>query len=203
MNSLSSFQQLRALIENIKHPVVLLEGTRTVSEEVASQLETVGAALAKHFPTVIFRSGNAPGSDEHFSRGVASVDVSRLEIVVPYARHRLNERPEGARVLSLDELKNQDELRRLTLAASPFYEFLAASSASSSKAKFSYLLRDTLKITGALEHEFNPAMAGLFFVNEKKPTSGGTAHTLRICSSLSVATATQTIWSDWNFTHAE
>ena len=197
MNSLSSLQQLRALIETIEHPVVLLEGTRAISEEAATQLETLGAALAKQFPTAIFRSGNAPGSDEFFSRGVASVDVSRLELVVPYARHRLRERIEGARVLSLDEVENQEELKRLTLGASPFYEFLASSSKTSRKASFGYLLRDALKVTGDARHGFAPATAGLFFLNVAKPTSGGTAHTLRVCQCRGVQVATQEQWRDW------
>jgi len=37
---------------------------------------------------MIFRSGNADGSDQLFSNGVASIDNKRLQVNIPYADHR-------------------------------------------------------------------------------------------------------------------
>ncbi len=179
-------------------PVVLLEGTRSLERESEPFVEAFAAQLAAKFPRAIFRSGNAPGSDQAFARGVASVDVSRLEVVVPYTRHRLGERPDGARVLSLDDIESDDELGRLTLDASPIYENLFASRAiNASASKVKYLLRDTLKITGDQNADFAPATAGLFWVNPLKPKQGGTAHTMRVCEKAGLPLWTQEKWENW------
>ncbi len=191
----SAFSQA---IEEAKRPVVLLEGTRSLGRESEPFVEAFAAQMAAKFPSAIFRSGNAPGSDQAFARGVASVDVSRLELVVPYTRHRMSERPQGVRVLSLDDIESDDELGRLTLDASPIYEKLFASRAiNASAAKVKYLLRDTLKITGDDATDFAPATAGLFWVNPLKPRQGGTAHTIRVCQKMGLPLWTQETWEDW------
>ena len=185
-------------IKKAKRPVVLLEGTRALGRETEPFVEAFAAQLAARFPNATFRSGNAPGSDQAFARGVAAVDVSRLEIVVPYTRHRLTERPDGARILSLDDIENDDELGRLSLDASPIYEKLFASRAiNASAAKVKYLLRDTLKITGDSASNFAPATAGLFWVNPLKPKQGGTAHTMRVCQQIGLPLWTQDKWEKW------
>ena len=185
-------------IAGAARPVVLLEGTRALGREAEPRVEAFAAQLARRFPQATFRSGNAPGSDQAFARGIAQVDVSRLEVVVPYTRHRINERPEGARVLSLDDIEDDTDLGHLTLAASPIYEKLFASRAiNASAAKAKYLLRDTLKITGDEEHDFAPAVAGLFWINPLKPKTGGTAHTMRVCEKMGLPIWTQEKWENW------
>ena len=190
--------ELSKAIKRATRPVVLLEGTRSLGRESEPLVEAFAAQLAVSLPSAIFRSGNAPGSDQAFARGIASVDVSRLEIVVPYTRHRLTERPEGVRVLSLDDIDDDDELGRLTLDASPIYEKLFDSRAiNASAAKVKYLLRDTLKITGHQGKDFAPATAGLFWVNPLKPKQGGTAHTMRVCQKMGLPLWTQEKWENW------
>lgn len=185
-------------IKGASQPIVLLEGTRALGRESEPLVEEFAFQLATQFPRAIFRSGNAPGSDQAFARGIASVDVSRLELVVPYTRHRWNERPDGARILSLDDIEDDAELGRLTLAASPIYQNLFASRAiNASAAKIKYLLRDTLKITGAELQSFAPATAGLFWVNPLKPKQGGTAHTIRVCQQAGLPLWTQDKWINW------
>lgn len=185
-------------IERAASPVVLLEGTRSLGRESEPFVEAFAAQLATQFPNAIFRSGNAPGSDQAFARGVAKVDVSRLEIVVPYARHRLAERPAGVRALSLDDIADDADLSRLTLLASPIYEKLfSARSINASAAKVKYLLRDTLKITGHDDAGFAPANVGLFWINPLKPKTGGTAHTIRVCQQVGLPLWTQEKWQDW------
>ncbi len=185
-------------LEAQSRPVVLLEGTRSLGREAEPFVEQFAANLARQFPDVVFRSGNAPGSDQAFARGVASVDISRLEIVVPYTRHRLSERPPGVRALSLDDIEDDSELGLLTLAASPIYEKLFNSRAiNASAAKVKYLLRDTLKITGDEKADFAPATAGLFWVNPLKPKTGGTAHTMRVCEKMGLPLWTQEKWEGW------
>lgn len=185
-------------IRGASQPIILLEGTRSLGRESEPLVEEFAAQLAARFPNAIFRSGNAPGSDQAFARGIASVDVSRLEIVVPYTRHRWSERPSGARILSLDDIDDDEELGRLTLEASPIYESLFASRAiNASAAKIKYLLRDTLKIIGSEAPSFAPATAGLFWVNPLKPKQGGTAHTIRVCEQAGLPLWTQDKWENW------
>lgn len=185
-------------VKTPSRPVILLEGTRSLAREAAPRVEAFATHLAQCFPKAVFRSGNAPGSDQAFARGIAAVDVSRLEIVVPYTRHRLSERPNAVRVLSLDDIDDDGELSRLTLAASPVYEKLFASRAiNASAAKAKYLLRDTLKITGDQTGDFAPATAGLFWINPLKPNTGGTAHTMRVCQKMGLPLWTQDNWENW------
>lgn len=190
-----SFQQL---VEAAKKPVILLEGTRAVEAETGARLTDFAARLATRFPQAIFRSGNADGADSYFARGVASIGASRLELVVPQSGHRRANRPQGAAIFSLGDLENDEELVAQTLAASPTYEFLAQNRAMPKfGAKFAYLLRDTLKVAGNAELGLVPATIGLFFVNQEKPKSGGTAHTIRVCQAAGVAVVEQGEWLEW------
>ncbi len=191
------FEEWKSIICSVPSPVILLEGTRALAGEDSLQLEDIGAMLAREFPNARFRSGNAPGSDAAFTRGIAKVDASRLELVVPYATHRKAERPVNARILSLSEVANQEELIEQTVLASPQYQWLAQNQSQKSQAKLNYLLRDTLKIIGAAELGFAPASAGLFYINIKKPDSGGTAHTIRVCRTKDISVLIQEEWLTW------
>lgn len=51
-----------------KRSVILLEGTRNVPDQ--DRLIGLGKSLTALLPEAVFRSGNAPGADEAFSRGV-------------------------------------------------------------------------------------------------------------------------------------
>lgn len=190
-----TFADFASLVNEKEAPVLLLEGTRALPDEDAGHLETFAAKLAREFPNAIFRSGNATGSDAAWARGVAKVAAARLELVLPYNSHRRAQRPIGARVLALEHIEEHEEVIRETLAASPQLNSLAKRRDQASKAKFSYLLRDTLKILGAPQLGFAPVTAGLFYtVNLVK---GGTAHTIRVCQLQQVPAFTQEVWRDW------
>lgn len=190
-----TYDDFAALIKSSATPILLLEGARALPDEKVSHLENLAARLARDFPAAIFRSGNATGSDAAWARGVAQIDAARLELVVPYASHRRAQRPNGARVLALEDIENYEEIARATLAASPQYESLSKRTDAASKAKFSYLLRDTLKILGAPQLGFAPVTVGIFFANDLQ--KGDTAHTMRVCRLQNVPALTQDIWSDW------
>ena len=96
--------QFRQLLESTAQPVVLLEGRRKISKNAYSLAKRFGQTLAASFPRAVFRSGNAEGSDQAFSEGVAAVDASRLRIVAPYAAHRRKCRYPGARYDSPESL---------------------------------------------------------------------------------------------------
>ena len=77
------YEEFRQIIFNIERPVILLEGTRNLSAEHFPLLVEIGKRLAAVFPYAIFRSGNATGTDEAFTKGVCKIDPWRREIIVP------------------------------------------------------------------------------------------------------------------------
>ena len=115
------------LMAQTESPVVLLEGTRELPPAQAPDLTAFAAHLARTYPRARFRTGNARGSDEALARGVAGVDASRLEFVLPYATHRRQQRPAESRVTAIDDISAAcaNEVIDATVAASPQYERVA------------------------------------------------------------------------------
>src|SRR6186997_2152621 len=68
--------------------IVLLEGKRQVDEADIDKLIRIGELLTSRTKNIIFRSGNAEGSDFYFSSGVTKVSPERLEVITPYSNHR-------------------------------------------------------------------------------------------------------------------
>ena len=187
-------------------PVILLEGTRKLPAEAHEKLRAVTAWLCAEFPRAIFRSGNAEGTDAVFAEAVAACDSARLELVLPHAGMGRKRRPPGARCVALEELPEADlecvvaVTRQAGRDAGRLGEYYLAhrsgpSSAATSKA--TYLLRDTLKVTGSEALGLAPAALGIFFVNEADPTGGGTGHTIRVCGVQDVPVAEQSEWKNW------
>jgi hypothetical protein len=73
---------------DVEGAVVLLEGKRNVLPEEQEKLTLVAQKLAEKTKSMRFRSGNAGGSDELFAKGIANVNPSRMEVVIPYTGHR-------------------------------------------------------------------------------------------------------------------
>jgi hypothetical protein len=188
---MSNLKKVIDAIEHTRRPVLLLEGRRTVAEEWQDKLRALGKHLAERLPSAIFRSGNAYGSDLLFAEGVASVDPTRLELIVPYGGHRKAHVPEGARVIELvgklsDVVK--EEIRGVSTEASPEARSLFKgrySKGGRAKAKASYLMRDTLKVIGDPDRDLARAAAGIFYIDED-PMAGGTGHTIRVCQKVGV-----------------
>ncbi|MDZ4198831.1 MAG: hypothetical protein U1E27_06040 [Kiritimatiellia bacterium] len=182
-------------------PVVLVEGTRDLPESDAEKLVAFGKWLAETFPAVIFRTGNAKGSDEAFASGVRSVEPSRLQYVVPYTRHRQRPLGEGSYTYSLSDatLAAEETLAGHTIRASAHYRELLEKRTRipALRAKAGYLLRDTLKVVGSDESGLTPAKAGIFYVNPEDPMKGGTGHTIRVCQDVGVPVAFQNEWMKW------
>ncbi len=196
-----NFTAFNTLIHNHPHPVILVEGTREVPSEDRPTLVALGRWLAKAYPHPIFRTGNAKGADEAFAEGVQSVDAARLEFVLPYTSHRKSATPSPARRVSFGDMPPLAEKRTLfsTEQASPEYASLLSKrdKVPKLKAKAGYLLRDTLKVTGADELELNKATFGIFYVNAADPMKGGTGHTIRVCKTLDTPVAFQDEWMQW------
>lgn len=181
-------------------PVVLLEGRRAISERDAYLARGFAARLAGEFVRLRFRSGNAEGSDEVFSAGVAEVDASRLQVVAPYSSHRKKVRYSDALYTSPESLSSVQEaaITEATVAATPRNANVVYKRGGSPKlaAKAAYLIRDTMKVLGHSE-EFTPPVCGLFYVDPADPEAGGTGHTIRVCRRQGIPVAFQDSWMVW------
>ena len=190
------------LISIADSPVVLLEGTRELPEQRAPCLTALAAHLARAFPNARFRTGNAKGSDEAFAAGVAKVDRSRLEFVLPFTEHRSRQRPPESPATAIDDTpaNRLQEVVDATLEASPQYERLTINyrqcrTHPRQRATAQLILRDTLKVVGS-ESLCQP-VAGIFFVHAADPDRGGTGHTMRVCRTHGVPVINQFHWLEW------
>ncbi len=195
------FDTFDTLIRQHPRPVILVEGTREVSPPDRPQLVAFGRWLARTYPHAIFRTGNAKGADEAFAEGVGEVDASRLEFVLPYPSHRKQKTAPDAKRVAFSQISPESEQQALgqTEQASPEYASLLAKRdrVPKLKAKADYLLRDTLKVSGADEVDLNQAVFGIFYVNSADPMKGGTGHTIRVCQTLGTPVAFQDQWMGW------
>ncbi len=182
-------------------PVILLEGTRQLPDEDKPKLTSFARQLAIAFPQARFRTGNASGSDEAFAAGVAEIDPLRLEYVLPHRTMRQRSRNQLSSFLSLDDVSAglEELLAAETVKASPKYRSLMQERKRHPqlKVKANYLLRDTLKITGFEDANFQPAQVGIFYVNTQDSGQGGTGHTIRVCENHQVSVITQDVWMQW------
>lgn len=196
-----TFSEFNAIVGANARPVILVEGTRDLPDAAAETLAAFSAWLAESYPNAIFRTGNADGSDSAFARGVARVDPSRLEYVLPYGGHRKKALAPEAHWVPLTDIPRVEEERAVyhTAQASPEYESLLAKRDAIPKlrAKSLYLLRDTLKVVGSESASLEAAAVGIFYVNQADPMKGGTGHTIRVCRKLGVPVAFQDDWMGW------
>jgi hypothetical protein len=195
-----TFAEFSTLVEKSPEGVVLLEGRRTVPAHDAAVAERLARALALMFSRLRFRSGNATGSDEAFTGGVAMVDPSRLEIMAPYAAHRKSERLAGA-IYTSPEILTPEQSRDIesqSIQASPQNRRIIGMRGKKGPlgAKGDYLVRDTMKVVGVPGHFAKPICA-LFFVNLADPMEGGTGHTIRVCQQEGVPVTYQDEWGAW------
>jgi hypothetical protein len=193
--------QLKDFIEDFDKPgtVVLLEGKRKVQEADKPKLVELGRLLASNTTHLLFRSGNADGSDYFFSQGVAEVDASRLQNVTPYKGHR-SKYDMASESIAMDELKvtEADEVTYYSKqhkGTNKLVDQYLGGNVNRYTIKAAYILRDTVKVTG---HENIPPASFAFFYDDlEKPKSGGTGHTMRVCEEKNVPYATQEIWMQW------
>ena len=199
-NSLETLDALATLIEIAQKPVVLLEGRRSIPVDEYDKATAVAAFLAARFPKALFRSGNATGSDEAFSKGIVAVDATRLQAIAPYKTHRMKARFEGASYAYPDALsaEQRDQMVSKTALASPKSLSLMAQLGKKGPlaAKADYLLRDTMKVIGFSE-VFPKATAALFYVDLDSPMDGGTGHTIRVCQNAGILVVYQNEWRQW------
>jgi hypothetical protein len=157
--------------------------------------------LARHFPRLRFRSGNAAGSDDAFAEAIARVDPRRLQVVVPYPSHRHGLRYEQALYDSPESLSPSQEaaIADKTASATPANRRLIEKRKHSGPlaAKAAYLIRDTMKAAGHSD-QFPKPICAFFVVNPDDPMAGGTGHTIRVCQQEGVPAVFQNCWQQWN-----
>ncbi|MBE0638235.1 MAG: hypothetical protein IH598_06935 [Bacteroidales bacterium] len=180
--------------------IILLEGKRVVLPEDQPLLITLGELLCREMKHARFRSGNAPGSDELFTRGVANIDPNRIEVIVPYTGHR-RQSSVAYHIHSLDDI---------SLAAEPEVTYHTSSDSRTTRLvdeftngvsnsvtiKAAYLLRDTIKVIGT-RSGIPPANFAIFYDDLRNPGKGGTGHTMRVCKNNNIPFITQEVWKNW------
>lgn len=179
--------------------VVLLEGKRKVLEGDKQKLVLLGALLASKTSKMLFRSGNADGSDQLFSEGVAQIDHSRLQVITPYTAHRQKTNL-AYDTISLDEIDMVAEPEVVYQSKSnKKTENLVDQYVSGDRDRYSikaaYIIRDTIKAIGT--NDIKPATFGIFYDDLKNPMSGGTGHTMTVCRQNNIPIINQEVWLKW------
>ena len=195
-----TFKEFSTLISDSSDPVILIEGRRAISPEVAESARKVAAFLAGVFPLLKFRSGNANGADEAFTAGVLEVSPERLQVVAPYASHRKKQRHplalyDSPESLSLESL---EKIKTMSIAATPGNKGLVGCYQRGGKlgSQAACLIRDTMKIAG-IPGRLGPPTAALFCIDPAHPEAGGTGHTIRVCRNAGVPVVFQDCWASW------
>ncbi len=192
---------LPELISKYDYPnaIILLEGKRDVAEEDKPKLIALGKLLASKTSNMIFRSGNAVGSDQFFSDGVTSVDHKRLQQITPYSGHR-KKNNHAYETISLDDID---------IAAEPEVVYQSKGNKKTEKLidqfvsgnknrytmKAAYIIRDTIKVIGT--ETVKPATFGIFYDDLDNPKSGGTGHTMNVCEQNGIPVIDQSVWFGW------
>lgn len=203
-SGMATVADLAAVLAHVARPVVLLEGIRALPDVDRPGVVALGRLLAVRLPGVVFRSGNAEGTDTAFGEGVTAVDPTRMEYVMTHAGMGRKRRHPGARAVALSEVPHVSvrAVGEFTLAASPSlrglvdaYQTYGAKGTAGAKA--AYLLRDTLKVIGSSDLGLAPATIGIFYANETDSLTGGTGHTIRVCLDRGVPVVLQFVWRAW------
>lgn len=195
------YMTFQEFIENFDYPgaIVLLEGKRAVRPEDEGKLVEVGVLLATHTGHIRFRSGNAAGADELFSSGVASVDKSRLEVIVPYTTHRRKTNT-AYKTYSLEDIDLVHEpdvvyQSRKNRKTEKLVDKYVDGDRDRFAIKAAYIIRDTVKVIGT--RTIDPATFAIFYDDLSNPRDGGTGHTMRTCQSNQIPLADQRVWMKW------
>jgi hypothetical protein len=195
-----TFKELSNLISDSSDPVILIEGRRAISSEVAESARKVAAFLAGAFLLLKFRSGNANGADEAFTAGVLEVSPERLQVVAPYASHRKKQRHPLALYDSPESLSPEalEKIKTMSIAATPGNKGLVGCYQRGGKlgSQAACLIRDTMKVAG-IPGKLDPPTAALFCIDPAHPEAGGTGHTIRVCRNAGVPVVFQDCWASW------
>lgn len=184
---------------NIPGTVVLLEGKRAVLPADQIKLIELGKLIASSANHITFRSGNAKGADFFFSKGVATVNASRLQVITPYRGHR-KASDLGHQTIALDDVDLSNESAVIyhtknSSNVSPLIDGYLNLGDNAITVKARYLLRDTIKVVGT--SVIPPANMAIFYDDLSNPKTGGTGHTMRVCEKMEIPYIDQRVWFKW------
>ena|SRR5690554_2656044 len=187
------------LLHDTPNAVVLLEGKRNVKPEDQPKLYQLGKLLASKTKHMKFRSGNASGSDDQFSIGVAEIDHTRLQVITPYTGHRKKANL-AYETVSLDDvtLASEGDIvyhSKVDKKTDKLIDRYVSGHRDRVAMKAAYLIRDTVKVVGT--PEIGPATFGIFYDDLENPRTGGTGHTMKVCDELGVPMVNQEVWFEW------
>ena len=192
---------LNEFIEQFDKPnsIVLLEGKRNIIDADKEKLTALGSLLAFKTKNIMFRSGNAEGSDQLFSLGVTTVDNKRLQVITPYSGHRVKSN-QAYETISLDDIDIAAEHEVLYQSKTNkktenLIDKYVAGDKNRYTIKAAYIIRDTIKAIGT--DEIKPATFGIFYDDIDNPMSGGTGHTMNVCAQNNIPLIDQKIWFKW------
>jgi len=193
-----TFQEFIAAFDK-EGSIVLLEGKRAVLSADAPLLTALGKRLAESTQWMHFRSGNAPGADALFTAGVAAIAPERIELILPYAKHR-QEHAQNLKQVSMDDISLLKEPgliyeTKKNKKMAGLVDRYAQGIRDPYALKAAYILRDTLKVLGS--KTLQKIHAGIFYDDLTNPNQGGTGHTMNVCKNHQVPCLTQEIWRDW------
>ena len=179
--------------------VVLLEGKRNVKIEDQDFLVKLGYLLASQSKNIHFRSGNAPGADELFTKGVTSFCSSRIQLIKPFKNHRMKYN-EGLESISLDELciASEHEIiyqSKKDSKTNQLVDRYLHGLRDKNSLKAAYIIRDAIKVLGT--ETLMPASFAIFYDDLNNPRDGGTGHTMRICENKLLPHINQETWFNW------
>jgi len=179
--------------------IILLEGKRNVVEEDKPKLIELGRLLAATTTKMLFRSGNANGSDAYFSEGVTAVDHKRLQVITPYDGHRKKDN-KAYETISLDKINlvsepNVIEYSKRNKKTKNLIDKYLDGSRNRYTIKASYIIRDTIKAIGT--KNIPPTTFGIFYDDLNEPMTGGTGHTMNICKLNNIPYINQEQWFQW------
>jgi hypothetical protein len=192
---------LKEFIKQFDKPnsIVLLEGKRNVKDADKEKLTALGSLLASKTKRMIFRSGNAEGSDQLFSDGVTAVDYKRLQAITPYSGHR-QKTNHAYDTISLDDINIAEESEVLLYSkrnkkTENLIDQFVSGETNRYSIKAAYIIRDTIKAIGT--KKIKPATIGVFYDDLEAPFSGGTGHTMKVCEQNNIPVINQNIWFNW------
>ena len=184
--------------------VILLEGKRNVLDFDKNKLVSIARLLASSTKNCVFRSGNADGADKYFKEGVLSIDPKRFQAIVPFKDHMksVKEEPGLYERISLDEINLAKEPGVLyeskrNKKQKGLVESFEKGIDQKNAIKGAYIIRDTLKVTGAPSQAILPASFGIFYDDLRDPKNGGTGHTMLVCDNQLVPYVDQRVWGKW------
>lgn len=189
-------------IQNVDaaNSICLLIGKRKVDEQHADSLVRLGALLASSTKLLQFRSGNAGGADELFTKGVIAVAPERMHLILSYTVHRKSARGQ-LKATALDEINlvEEPELVYKTKQVNTKNNSLIEKYTNGSRDRFAikaaYLLRDSLMLLGS--KKMPKATIVIYYDDLSNPLAGGTGHTVRLAINNGIVCLNQTRWMNW------